>query len=185
MRRGFKQEANEIAREVRGELRVGATSPLDVHRLARHLDFGVIPLSKLRATEPHAVKHLLSEQSSFSAATVFRERAGTIVHNDGHSSGRQASNIAHELAHGLLLHEPRVAVDDRGCRLWDREMEEEATWLSGALLVSEEAALLVARCRLSTGDAAVRYGVSQSMMIFRLNVTGARKRVDRANRYRQ
>ena len=48
MRRGFKTEANAIAREVRSELGLDPASPLDVWRLAEHLDILVLPLSSLR-----------------------------------------------------------------------------------------------------------------------------------------
>ena len=34
MRRGFKTQANQIAREVRGELGLGPTDPLDPWKLA-------------------------------------------------------------------------------------------------------------------------------------------------------
>ncbi len=59
-------------------------------------------------------------------------------------------------------------------------MEDEANWLSGALLVSEEAALSVIRRGWSLAVASAHYGVTQSMMKFRINVTGAIKRVGRA-----
>jgi hypothetical protein len=48
----------------------------------------------------------------------------TIVHNDSHTDGRVNSNITHEAAHGLLLHPPTPALDDRGCRMWDRGIED-------------------------------------------------------------
>jgi Zn-dependent peptidase ImmA (M78 family) len=41
--------------------------------------------------------------------------------------------VAHELAHGLLLHEPRHAIVD-GCRDY-RQEEVEANWLAGCLLI--------------------------------------------------
>lgn len=47
-------------------------------------------------------------------------------------------------------------------------MEEEANWLSAALLISEEAAVEIAKLGLSIHDAAERYGVSKKMIDFRL-----------------
>jgi Zn-dependent peptidase ImmA (M78 family) len=90
---------------------------------------------------------------------------------------RQASNLAHELAHGLLLHPPTPALDDRGCREWDRDIEDEATWLGGALLITEQAALSIVRRGLSMSQAAAIYGVSEQMVGYRLNLTAARRRV--------
>lgn len=124
------------------------------------------------------------DPSAFSAITVFHGTERIIVHNDCHSAGRQASNLAHELSHGLLLHPPRPALDGRGCRDWEHIEELEADWLAGTILVPDEAAILIARRGLTVAQAAKLYGVSEKMMTFRLNVTAARVRVARAQAYR-
>jgi Zn-dependent peptidase ImmA (M78 family) len=46
------------------------------------------------------------DTDSFSAVTVFRGYRRLIVHNENHHPHRQASNLAHELSHTLLEHEP-------------------------------------------------------------------------------
>jgi len=96
------------------------------------------------------------------------------------SPARRNSNIAHEAAHGLQLHPPTPALDDRGCRLWDQDIENEAQFLAGALLLTEDAALVVARGRFTMAEAAARFRVSSEMIQYRLNITGAVKRVERA-----
>jgi Zn-dependent peptidase ImmA (M78 family) len=101
-----------------------------------------------------------------------------IVHNDTHNLGRQSSNLAHELAHALLHHLPALALNDVGGRNWDQTVEDEANWLGGSLLISEEAALLIARKKWSYTQAAAYYKVSEEMIWFRLNVTGAQKRMN-------
>ena len=69
----------------------------------------------------------------------------------------------------------------RGCRHWNQDIEDEAAWLCGALLVPEAAAMLIARGRWSTqAAAALHFGVSQQMIRLRLNTTGAQIRVQRA-----
>ena len=83
-----------------------------------------------------------------------------IVFNDAHTPGRQANDVGHELSHGLLHHTPTAAIDGRGCRVWDSETEEEANWLSGALLVPDEAALQIVRFGWSIPEAAAKYGVT-------------------------
>lgn len=75
------------------------------------------------------------------------------------------------------------ALDHRGCRNWDPELEEEADWLAGVLLVTEDAALAIVRNGLSLEDAATRYSVSKQMVQFRVNMTGARRRVRSARGY--
>ena len=180
MRRGFKTEAKAIAREVRDEMSLAPTSCLDPGRLAEHLCIPVIPLSSFIVEEPDAVRFFQNPgEAMFSGATVFREYRRTVVFNDTHLPGRQANDIVHELGHGLLLHPPTVALDERGCRQWDRDIEAEADWLSGVLLVPDEAALLIVRRGWSIAEAATKYGVSRRMIQWRVNATGARKRVQR------
>ncbi|MGQ4479370.1 ImmA/IrrE family metallo-endopeptidase [Streptomyces sp. SAS_276] len=181
-RRGFKTEANSLSLEVRSELRLGALDRLDPFALADHLAIPVIPLSAMAAASPGA-NHLLNDEPDvFSAVTVFAGSKRTIVHNDGHSSGRISSDITHETSHGLLQHCPTPALDARGCRLWDQDIEDEAQFLSGALLVPEDAALVIARGRFTKPEAAARFGVSEQMIQYRLNVTGAVGRVERARK---
>lgn len=175
---GFKTEANDLAREVRRDLGLKLAEPLDPWRLAEYVEIPVIPLSLLHGVPLWAARELtLSDPSAFSAVTVFRGSKRVIIHNDTHSRGRQANNLCHEVSHGLLLHPPTPALDDRGCRDWDDTIEAEATWLAGALLITEEAALTIVRTALPLNLAAERYGVSRAVVQFRLNVTGARKRV--------
>ncbi len=180
-RRGFKSEANAIAREVRAELGLWAHDRLDPWELAPHLDVRVIALSAFGGDAPQAVRHFTEmDIGAFSACTVFAGRRRTIVHNDRHSFGRQVSNVTHELSHALLLHDPTPALNDRGCRFWNQSTEDEAQWLAGALLVTEDAALRVARGHIPPVVAAQELGVSERMIVYRLNVTGARQRVARS-----
>lgn len=186
LRRGFKAEANDIAREVRTELGLAPTDPLDPWRLAQQLDIPVQTLSSMRENAPFAAYHFSQVDSdAFSAVTVFRGRERHIIHNDFHSRGRQASNLAHELAHALLHHPPTPALNKVRSRNWDQTVEDEANLLGGALLVSEEAALMIARKQWSIPQAALHYGVSEDMIRFRLNVTGAQKRASyyRSSKY--
>lgn len=181
LRRGFKTEAEAIAADVRRELGLAPYQPLSPWVLAEHLGVPLLKLSALRAAAPDAVQYLLrNERGAFSAVTVFRDAKRLVVYNDGHSVGRQASDLAHEIAHALLLHSPHSALDENGCRVWSPTMEEEADWLGGALLVPGDAAYTVARRGTALPDAAREYGVSVTMMRYRLNVTGAARRVARA-----
>ena len=181
LRRGFKKEANDIAREVRKELDLGFKDPLDPWKLADHLAIPVLPLRSFSEEAPGAVQHFVKfDTDAFFAVTVFRGPQRVIVHHDALPRTRQASDIAHELAHSLLLHPPHPALDHRGCRYWNAEIEQEAEWLAGALLISEEAALMIVRRGLAISTAAQMFGISKRMVNFRINVTGARTRVDRS-----
>ncbi|MCY3922121.1 MAG: ImmA/IrrE family metallo-endopeptidase [Chloroflexi bacterium] len=149
--------------------------------LAEHLGIAVVPLSDLSREAPEAVSYFGSRgKSVFSGVTVFEGTRRMIVFNDAHAAGRQASNIAHELSHGLLHHPRAPAMDGLGCRFWNRELEDEANWLSGALLVPEEATLLIVQRDWCVKEAAAKDGVTPTMIRFRINVTGARVRVQRS-----
>jgi len=56
---------------------------------------------------------------------------------------------------------------------------DEANFLADALLVTSEATFAIAYGRVDLVEAASTYGVSPTMMRYRLNVTGAQKRAGR------
>ncbi len=174
LRRGFKKDADEYAREMRHELQLRSSDPLCPWTLANHLEIDVFPLSALKSSAPAAIKYLMAQgRSFFFAVTVFTGRHGrkrSICVNDGNPKTRQAADVAHELSHALLGHPPTEAFKP------DSVAEEEARWMGPALLVSSEAALTIARQRLPLADASAHYGVSEQLMRMRLNVTGALKR---------
>lgn len=178
LRRGFKTEANQYAREFRQELGLEPHAPLCPWNLAEYLAIDVLKLSAFREHVPHAVHQLMHvDRESFSAGTVFCGLKRLIVFNDSHLRGRQASDIIHELSHAILGHPPSVPFNDYGCRNFNKEIEEEANWLGPALLVSEESALHIVRQRMSETLAAQHYGCTTSVIRFRLNITGASKRI--------
>lgn len=177
-RRGFKAEANEYAREFREELGLRHYEPLSPWALAEHLLIPVISLSDLEEQEPDKVNHLIyADPQCFSAATVFNGSKRLIIVNEAHSEGRQASNLSHELAHGILGHPPTEPFNEIGCRNFHKELEAEADWLGPALLISEEAALSIAKLQMDFSRAARQYGCTKHVVQMRVNVTGALKRV--------
>jgi Zn-dependent peptidase ImmA (M78 family) len=137
-------------------------------------------LSVLRLGARAEVDYLMRNgRDYFSAVTVFGGPRRAILHNDGNARTRQAADIAHEIAHAVLGHPPEFLLSDDGGRRINKVAEAEAEWLGPALLVSEEAAVRVAKSGLSATEAAVEYGVSPVLMQMRLNVTGAPKRARR------
>jgi hypothetical protein len=108
LRRGFKTEANEYARELRVEIGLAANAPLSPWLLAEHLEIPVMRLSELESTEAAAVKYLTrTAPEIFSAATLFAGYRRLIVHNDAHHPRRQAADLAHEISHAILGTLPR------------------------------------------------------------------------------
>lgn len=174
LRRGFKTEANEYSREFRRELGVPAHGPLCPFTLAEHLAIPAMPLSRFVDADP-SIRTLLGSDEFF-AITVFSGTGRTIVFNDGHHELRQRSDVAHELAHGILGHPPCPPLSRDGCRHFDPDLENEANWLGPALLISEEAALWIARRNMSLDEASQTFNVSKPVLRMRLNVTGAHRR---------
>ena len=59
-------------------------------------------------------------------------------------------------------------------RSYDGRQEEEASWLSGCLLLPRPALLTIAGSDLSLDEGAARYGVSVRLLKYRTDVTGVR-----------
>ncbi|WP_422935811.1 ImmA/IrrE family metallo-endopeptidase [Sinomonas sp. P47F7] len=174
-----------MAEDIRAELGLSSMDAFDPYRLAAYLEIPIWEVSSFANENPAILCLLNGERSYFSAATIFAGRRRTIVHNDSHSPVRQHSNLSHELAHSLLQHPPTPAMDARGCRDWNQDIEDEAEWLAGILLISEDATLSIVRLGWSKEGAAAHFGVSTQMVQRRLNATGAVKRVSRARNYRR
>jgi hypothetical protein len=182
-RYGFKAEAERLALSLRTELGLRAYGRLEPLQLAYHLAIPVVGLSSLTelsgSTDDgvQAAAALLqgAEVKALSAVTVFRGDKRMIVLNDAHSEGRQASNLSHELSHAVLLHSPTPALDAFGCRDWAADLEDEANFLGGALLIPAKAAWSIAKRRLDLETACQEYGCSVEMVRWRVNITGARR----------
>ncbi len=179
LRRGFKTEANDLALEVRAELGLRAYSPLCPFALAESLHIPVFTLKALLAVDAALSEHVAllvdTHRSAFSAITVFNRRRRCIVHNHRHAPVRQRSNVAHELAHALLMHPPHPPSCSAGSRVYKRELEEEASWLGPVLLVPNEAARWAMAKRMSVADAAEHFEVSEDLMEFRYRMSGAQQ----------
>jgi hypothetical protein len=184
LRRGFKTEANWLSRDVRQSLGLPPESPLSPFALAKHLEIPTYPLGYYLDEHPDQVNYLRSKkgQKDFSAVTLFWGCQAFIIYNDGHSEKRVASDVIHELSHCILNHPSKPPFDESGSRHYDEELEDEANWLGPALLVSEEAALLIASQDVPIPVASDIYLATEEVIRMRLNVTGAyvRKRRRRA-----
>lgn len=177
---GFKKECEEICHEVRAELGLGEYAAFDPVSLAEHLLIPYEPIDSYAGEDGcgWAVTHLTGEGcDEFSAVTVYRGTRRRILYNGRNSPARRQSDIAHELSHVLLEHEPGPVRGEGESRTWHPEQEKEASWLSGVLLVPEHVALRIARLGTPITAAANSYGVSIELMQWRLNASGARKRV--------
>src|SRR5436305_13391428 len=106
-RRGFKTWAEEISLRVRRKLKLVPSAPLDPFRLAELLSIPVLGPDKLQGL-PEDCRHRLANHHSenWSAITVANGKHHLIVMNMAHAATRQNSDLAHELAHIVIGHEP-------------------------------------------------------------------------------
>lgn len=179
---GFKAKANRIALGVRKQLGLMSQAPINVYALADHLGISVVPLSAFNHWCTAQVTQLTKHDSAgFSASLIsFGDGRRMIIVNDDHSPARQNSDIAHEIGHTLLAHPLEVLSSMMGCRDFDPDLEDEANHLAGYLLVSNEAAWRIVSSGMGREVALATYGVSNQMLEWRLNMSGARQRLRRS-----
>ena len=163
LRRGFKSEAERIARRVRADLGVSATQSVAPEHIAE-----LLPRERFQELED-------IQPDLFSACTLrpSPDRV-VVVHNPLSPKTRQKSDVAHELAHTLLDHDlSRVQrLGDVTFLSCDPIQEEEAAWLSGCLLLPRALLLAEVSSGATARDIARKHGVSERMAQYRLDVTG-------------
>lgn len=178
LRRGFKSEAERIAKSVRADLGLGAADPVTPEALAGLLGVEVRSGDELVPRSRFVALNKL-QPDAFSACT-FRPSNDriVIVFNPLSKAPRRTSDLAHEFAHILLDHELSQieTLGDVTFLSCDPIQEEEAGWLSGCLILPRPLLLAEVRRGATASDIAKRYGVSERMARYRLNVTGVVRR---------
>jgi Zn-dependent peptidase ImmA (M78 family) len=185
LERGFKSWAEKFADGLRRELGVEIDEPLCLERLASFFGAKLLTPQEIPGmTEFHLGQLLNVDPSGWSAVTVCIGQRSVIIHNPTHSKGRQASNIAHEIAHLILEHEPtRLVMSPDGAlvmRSFDEKQEEEANWLAWCLLLPRAAIIVALKKRATVEQIAAQFGVSETLVKFRVQKTGARVQIKRS-----
>lgn len=183
-RYGFKAEAKWYSQEFRTELNIPLHQPLCPWKLAEHLAVPTIKLTNLPPL-PETL-YLISPkgQKDFSATAFYDGNRALVVYNDANHEKRQASDIAHELAHIVLGHPRTPLFDENGMRDYPVEIEEEAQWLGPELLVSEQAAMHAYKI-INSGEFTLEtlsdeWGITAQVIRMRINLVGAKRRFNRA-----
>lgn len=177
LRRGFKSQSERQAVEFRKTLGLIPIAALSAHNLAAHLGVTVWSAREIRELPEKDRAHLLGTGSDEWSAFVIREGdEHLIVHNPTMSVPRINSVVMHELAHIILGHklaEAQQTVDGHFLNgAYDKNQEEEADWLGGALLLPRPALLWMRSKGMSDGAAVEHFGVSQQMLTWRIRMTG-------------
>ncbi|MDO9455250.1 ImmA/IrrE family metallo-endopeptidase [Nocardioides sp.] len=166
----------EVAQEERAGLGLADDEPLDPHALAAEHGIPVYSLTDLLEQDlpPETHEHFQTAATdAWSAALVPLGAARIIVENDAHAQVRRRSNIAHELGHHFLEHEfDAVILGSDHRRQFNPEHEKQATFMSGELLIPEQAARQAAKQGWDDQQVASRFQVSTQFAQMRM--AGAR-----------
>ena|SRR5438270_12072190 len=177
LKRGFKSWSERVAAAIRVELGIAQQAPLPARRLADHLDVAVITPHDIPAMPVDVLKQLTeTDRYGWSAVSFTKNGATTIIHNPSNSSGRQSSDLMHELSHIILEHEPsQLILSETGqfaMRSFNAKQEDEANCLGWTLLLPRSALAHCIARRLSSSAIAHEYQVSQTLVAYRRRVTG-------------
>ena len=187
MRRGFKAWCERTANEYRQVLGVSLEEALDPRAFAAFLNVRVVTPQDIPGFSCTSLKQLtVTDPESWSAITISQSGINLVILNSSQSLTRQANSLVHELAHLILNHKADNAqVSAQGILFraqYDKEQEEEAAWLAGCLLVPGEGLLQAYRRGNPHTLLAEKFGVSQSLLDWRLRMTAVRQRAGRVRR---
>lgn len=181
--RGFKAWCERYAVAKRVELGIAPHAPMDSYKLAESLGIRVCTPSDIKGLSQKSLEVLLQNDrktvSCWSAVTLLAGSKALIILNSSHSIGRQASDLTHELSHRILEHKTHeMSISSDGVMLlssYDKEQEDEADWLSSSLLLPREALISIKRKGLALEESAKVYGVSLSMLKYRMAMSGVNR----------
>lgn len=181
MDRWTQAKMKDLAKEERASLGITVYEPLDTNALAREHGIRVYSLADLADKQSAGAVAYFSREGAarWSAALIPIGSARIIIENDSHHLLRRRSSVAHELSHHLLEHPfAAMSLTVDGCRQFDPRLEDQATYLSGQLLIPEAAALRAAFDGWTNDQVAARYQVSTQFAQMRMK--GARVIAERA-----
>ena len=178
--KGFKTKCENISLQLRKELGIRKNFPLSTRDLAQHLSVLLWEPSDIRGLSNNTLTVLTRRGNTvWSALAISYAGVEAVIYNPVHTKARQSSDIMHELSHLLLAHEPSqimVSPDHPFVlRSYNKETEEEASWLAGCLLLPRDALVHIRINGLSDDEACDSYVVSRQLLTYRMNVTGVNR----------
>ena len=184
MRRGFKAHAERLSLDTRQRLGLRNDNAIDPIALVRSKGCLVwkpedVPDSALS----HLTQLTVSAADRWAAVTIKEGDCTVIVVNDTRPAARQANTIMHEWAHLELKHKPsRVDEFENGLLLlsdYPKELEDEANWLSGAMLAPRDGLVNLRKRGLDDDQIAATFGISSELATWRLRMTGIDRQFSR------
>ena len=187
LERGFKSWAERTGASLRGELGLAQFQALDPHRLATYLEVRLMTPKDVHGITCDALHQLLTvDPWGWSALTIVQGEAAMVIFNPAHSAGRQARDITHELAHIILGHQPATMIMSPDgafvMRSYNQKQEDEANWLAWAILLPRDALLSFKRRKAAIAEIASAFGVTETLVQYRVRITGVESQVRAAAR---
>lgn len=179
MKRGFKSQCEKRTLNIREQLGLAPTDPLDASELAHHLNVTVWAANTIEGVSFEDLEQLTKADSDcWSAFTCRIGLKNLIVFNPSQSEARVNSVTMHELSHIILGHKLADVLTTEDGQIvpshYDQEQEDEADWLAGTLLLPRPALLKVIRAGLAHAKICEKYMVSNQMLNWRLRMTGVK-----------
>lgn len=173
-----------MARDIWSAMGLEAHDRMDAVALAEHV--GCIVRAADTLIDIAKLKELKLIQDNAFFACTFELPGGrrAIVFNPLMSDTRRNSDVAHEVAHILLNHRlSRLErLGDVGFLSCDKQQEEEASWLSGCLLLPRFALIHDLKKRMAHETIARNRVLSEDMVDYRVRVTGVARQLSAARR---
>lgn len=179
LERGFKAWAERTSLALRRELKLSADDPLSPWNLAEYLGIRLMTPHDVPDIAPDVLDQLLeADPWGWSGVGLQVDGNALVIYNPRKSIGRQSSDITHELSHNILEHQPATIIYsaemDLGLRSFNQKQEDEANCLAWSLLLPREGLVRAKRRRLSVDQIASQFGVTNSLVTFRINMSGVR-----------
>lgn len=128
----------------------------------------------------------LNISNGWSGASFLCGNQPVILFNGNHSDARNESTIMHELSHLILNHESKIddSLKHLGLMLrnYDEVHEREANWLGGALQIPFDGIVTAMLKGKSPEQIASQFLSSIEMAKFRINMSGAKQKVEAIKR---
>lgn len=183
LKRGFKANAEKLAKQYRGNLNIHPCAPLCAFKLAEHLQVPVFSATEFLklSDEINLLSGTNGSDCGWSALTMLIKAGNRIIiHNPFHSVARQQSDMMHEVAHIICEHEHGQKDYDFdipfGMREFNELQEEEAKCLGSTLQLATPCLLWANKRSMTTEAIAAHFNASTDMVTYRMNMTGIAKR---------
>ena len=186
LRRGFKTEAERLAKDIWREMSLTPNDSMDAVKLAEHVGCDVHRADALVDIGKLEQLKRVQDDAFFACTFELPGDRYAIVFNPLMSERRRNSDLAHEVAHIVLGHSlSRLErLGDVAFLRCDKQQEEAAAWLSGCLLLPRFVLIHDRRERRKPSTIARNRVLSSDMVDYRVRVTGVARQLAAERRRR-